>query len=62
MDEGRDQSRSGRVLGTDGQGRTLRKTSSDSDCITLNKSVTRLLHVILVGLWNWRERCDDWHK
>lgn len=32
--------------------RTLRRTSSDCGCITLNMSAIRLLHVILVGLWN----------
>ena len=40
---------------------TLRKASSDSGCMTLNRSATRLLHVMLVELWNWMERCDDWH-
>lgn len=31
---------------------TLRRMSSDYGCTTLNRSVIRLQHVILVGLWN----------
>lgn len=47
--EGRDQSRRGRVLGSGNR----RANAKESE-------LRQWLHVILVGFWNWKEKCGGW--